>query len=210
MLAREDLRRRHHRRLPSGLDGTRHGEQAHDGLAGADIALEEAQHALVADHVLADLADGPRLRPRQREGQGLREGLDQAPVTRIGASRLAAHARAHDGEGELGGEELVIGEPPPRRIALQRLGLRRLGVGRAVERGERLAKGREGVALHPGQILPFGELGNPLQRGIGKARDQPRGQALGLAVDGFDAGQLVGLSGIEDAIGMHHLAPPVP
>ena len=118
--------------------------------------------------------------PVSGKGRACREGLDQAPspaLVRPGLRRKCASARWR---GELGGsEELVIGKPPPRRIALQRLGLRRLGVGRAVERGERLAKGREGVALHPGQILPFGELGNPLQRGIGKRARSTARSALG-------------------------------
>ena len=46
MLAREDFGRRHQGGLPAGLDHGRGGEQRHHGLARADIALQQAQHAL--------------------------------------------------------------------------------------------------------------------------------------------------------------------
>ena len=36
-----------------------HGEQRHRGLAGADIALQQAQHAPVGGDVAADLGDAP-------------------------------------------------------------------------------------------------------------------------------------------------------
>ena len=46
MLARQDFGRRHQRGLPAGLDHGRGGEQRHHGLAGADVALQQPQHAL--------------------------------------------------------------------------------------------------------------------------------------------------------------------
>ena len=42
MLAGEDFRRRQHRRLGPGLDGDQHGEKGDNGLAAADIALQQA------------------------------------------------------------------------------------------------------------------------------------------------------------------------
>ena len=48
MLPREDFGRRHQRGLAAGLDHGGGGEQRHDGLAGADIALQQPQHALAA------------------------------------------------------------------------------------------------------------------------------------------------------------------
>ena len=47
MLAGEDFGRRHQRRLPPGLDHVGHGEQRDDRLAGADVALQQPQHALL-------------------------------------------------------------------------------------------------------------------------------------------------------------------
>ena len=46
MLAGEDFGRRHEGGLPPGLDHGRRREQRHHGLAGADIALQQPQHAL--------------------------------------------------------------------------------------------------------------------------------------------------------------------
>ena len=45
MLAGEDFGRRHQRRLPARFDHLGHGDQSHHRLAGADIALKEADHA---------------------------------------------------------------------------------------------------------------------------------------------------------------------
>ena len=44
VLAGEDLGRGHQRRLAAGLDGGEHGEERDQGLAGADVALEQAVH----------------------------------------------------------------------------------------------------------------------------------------------------------------------
>ena len=59
MLAGQDLGRRHQRRLAPGLDGARHGKERDRGLAGADVALEQAQHALVGGEVAPDLFEAP-------------------------------------------------------------------------------------------------------------------------------------------------------
>ena len=48
MLARQDFGRRHQRGLPAGLDHGGGGEQRHHGLARADVALQQPQHALRA------------------------------------------------------------------------------------------------------------------------------------------------------------------
>ena len=69
MLARQDFGRRHQRRLPAGLDHGRGGEQRDHGLAGADIALQQAQHALRLGEIGHDFVDARVLRRRQRIGQ---------------------------------------------------------------------------------------------------------------------------------------------
>ena len=48
-----------------------HGEKGHHRLAAADIALQQAQHAVLAGHVGGDLGYGLRLRGGEAEGQGL-------------------------------------------------------------------------------------------------------------------------------------------
>ena len=48
MLAGEQLSGRHQRGLAAGLGDLRHREQRHPGLARADIALQQPQHACAA------------------------------------------------------------------------------------------------------------------------------------------------------------------
>ena len=64
MLARQQLGRRHQCGLRAGLDRARHGEQRDDGLAAADIALQQAQHAMRAREIGVDL--GKRARSVRR------------------------------------------------------------------------------------------------------------------------------------------------
>ena len=59
MLARQQLRRRHQRGLPAGLGDVRHGDQRDDRLAGADIALQQPQHAVLAGEIARDLRRAP-------------------------------------------------------------------------------------------------------------------------------------------------------
>lgn len=54
MLARQDFGRCHQGCLAAGLDGTRHGQQRDDSLAGTDIALQKPQHALWVGEVGID------------------------------------------------------------------------------------------------------------------------------------------------------------
>ena len=54
VLSGENFRRRHDRRLGTGLDHICRRQQGDDGLAGADIALQQPQHALGAGEIGAD------------------------------------------------------------------------------------------------------------------------------------------------------------
>ena len=96
MLPRQDFGRRHQRRLPAGLDHGRGGEQRHHGLAGADVALQQPQHALGLGEVGDDVVDRARLRRRQRVGQGRdRPSRAARPSPELRAAGGAAHgARA--------------------------------------------------------------------------------------------------------------------
>ncbi len=77
MLLGEQFRGRHQRRLVAILHGEQHGPQRDDGLAGADIAHEEAVHPLRRPHVGGDVANGGGLvlgeRPGQRSDEPVRE-----------------------------------------------------------------------------------------------------------------------------------------
>ena len=58
------------RGLAAGLDDVGGGEQRHHRLARADVALQQAQHALGLGEVGLDLGECRLLAAGQREGQG--------------------------------------------------------------------------------------------------------------------------------------------
>ncbi len=87
MLARENFRRRHQRRLPPGFDDMRHGEHRDDGLAGADIALHQPQHALIGGEIGANFVERAFLRAGQLEGQVRLDRRRQPAVAPVLAPR---------------------------------------------------------------------------------------------------------------------------
>ena len=64
VLACQQLGRRHERGLRAGLHRGRHGEQGNDGLAAADIALQEPQHAVGIGEIGVDFRQAPCLARR--------------------------------------------------------------------------------------------------------------------------------------------------
>ena len=95
MLAREDFGRRHQGGLPPGLDDGRGREQRHHGLARADIALQQAEHAFGLGEVGVDFRYRVRLRRRERVGK--RAGDLSAQASRhpcSGVRRAASGWRA--------------------------------------------------------------------------------------------------------------------
>ena len=66
VLAGEDFGRRHEGGLPAGLDHGRRRQQRHHGLAGADIALQQPQHALRQRQVVDDVVERFLLRVGER------------------------------------------------------------------------------------------------------------------------------------------------
>ncbi len=133
MLARQNLGRRHQRRLPPGLDAGRHGEQRDQRLARADIALQQPQHAGPARKVSADLLQCLHLRARQRERQRRDNFFRNAAVARAGAAGRAPQLRPHEAQRELAGEHFVECEAHSRgRLRRDLLG--RLRAMRAAQR----------------------------------------------------------------------------
>ncbi len=100
MLARQELGRRHQRRLRARFHGGGHGQQRHHGLAAADIALEQAKHAVGAFKVGIDLGQRASLRAGQLEGEGGRESAlrslpvaaSRRPARRLSRARITASA----------------------------------------------------------------------------------------------------------------------
>ena len=79
MLAGENLGRRHHRRLPPGLDHFGHREERDHGLARADVALQEPQHALLGPEIGADFGDRLALRWVSAKGSAASRRRPKAP-----------------------------------------------------------------------------------------------------------------------------------
>ena len=71
MLAGEDLGRREQSRLRARLDRGQHRHQRDQGLARADIALEQAKHRHVLLEIALDLGDRPALGAGRRRKASL-------------------------------------------------------------------------------------------------------------------------------------------
>ena len=94
MLLGEDLGRRHQRHLVAGLYGLQGGEGGDHGLAGADVALHQAQHRLVLGQVVGDLRADPALRAGRLEAEVGKEAFRQAAGRRQARRCLRAHGFA--------------------------------------------------------------------------------------------------------------------
>ena len=86
------------------------GEQCHQRFAGADIALQQAQHAMRRGHIGVDLGQSLQLPGRGGKTEARERRLAQPAIAQQRPSRTAAAASAHDGEGKLAGEQFVIGQ----------------------------------------------------------------------------------------------------
>ena len=205
VLAGEHLRRRHHCRLSSRLDHVGHREQRDDGLARADVALQEPNHPFLGPEIGADFVDRLALRAGQRKWQ---RGLEAASERAFGCMRAARdrpHPGAHEKQGELVGEQFVIGETsrgPAARIDI----LRRL---RPMHHSEGLGEARQIQPIERLGADPFRQAGQALERALGGAGDGALKEALGEAVDGLDAGKFREFLRVHDPVGMNHLAESV-
>ena len=160
MLPRQDFGRRHHRGLPAGLDGPRHGEQADQRLAAADIAMQQPQHPARRRHVVQDLAQRDLLRARQLEGQGAGDFRRQPPVADDGAPAGPAEPPPQQGQRQLPGKQLVAGQPHPGRGVEIDVAL----VGGTMQRLQRVGEGGPAAPLDQPPVEPFRHLRQPRQR----------------------------------------------
>ncbi len=197
MLAGEDLGRRHQRGLTAALDRAQHRQQRHDGLAAADIALQQAHHALWLRHVGGDLGDRQALGAGQREAEpgfdpaGQRARPDERPAL------LAAAARAHQCHRELAGEHLVIGEPLARRLGRREIGFG----GRRMDGADRLgAKPASRRRSRERRVDPLGQLGSAIDGGRHRPLHDPRRESSGQRIDRLDRLQPVELVGPQHEI----------
>ena len=160
MLPRQDLGRRHQRGLTAAFDHGRGSKQRHHGLAGADVALQQPQHAFGLGQIGDDVLDRARLRRRERIGQRRDQLFPHVAVAGRRAAGGTPQMGAHQRERELAGQQLVIGEPRPRQAFRQEIG----GLGGPVQDAQRVGERRKALACDPARLLPFGQVGHPRKR----------------------------------------------
>ena len=201
MLAGENIGGGHQRGLPPGLDRAGHRQQSDNGLARADIALQQAQHPLARRHVGINRGQSAGLRAGQRIRQGAQDLCGQSPVAHGRAACGGLHPAAHQHEGELAGQQFVIGQPHRGRgVGIRRGAIRRVdGAHRRIECGPALFGQQR-------RILPFRHGGQALQRGGKRGGNAARGQPLGQRIDRLERGQGVGVRHMQHPLGMRHLA----
>ncbi len=110
VLGGEQLGGRHHGGLGAALGDGGHGHEGDDGLAGADVALDQPRHPLGGGEVVADILDGEALALGEGVGQG---GGDRGGDLAGEGARDAAgrdELGADDEQRELAGEIFVVGE----------------------------------------------------------------------------------------------------
>jgi hypothetical protein len=97
--------------LRSGFDDRRHGKEADDGFAAADIALEETEHTAGVCEIDVDLAERAKLRRGEPEGERGQNGLPKLARSGEGASGASAQELTDGCERKLVGKKLIIGKP---------------------------------------------------------------------------------------------------
>ena len=181
VLLGKDLCGRHHGGLVPALGREQHGEEGHQGLAAAHIALEHAAHAPRRGHVRVDLAQGPDLRAREGEGKA----FVQRPDALVGAPErdpgpFARGAVALPGLQELQEEEFVVREAAR--------GLVHLGEGARAVQGLECVRKLHQIAPRGGRKILLGPhlLDEAVEVLRDHAPEDPLGQLLGRGVDGED------------------------
>jgi hypothetical protein len=115
MLACQKLGRRHECRLAACFDHGRGGEQSHDRLAGANVAVQQPQHPVGLRKICDNVGDRALLRGCQRVGQRGDHSSAQKSLGGAAAARSFAHMTAQQRERELARKQFVIGQSRPGR-----------------------------------------------------------------------------------------------
>ena len=163
--------------MAARVDGAQHGAQGDQGLAGADLALEQAIHRVRPGEVVLDLGADLALSAGQLERQPRVEGGQQrALVTRPGLGTLGAQLGPAAGQHELGDQRLVEAEPSLGRADLTE-------VVRGVDPVQRGPGVDEGVLVAHRVRQQLGHLVEDGPGEADRALEVPRVDALGLRVD---------------------------
>ena len=113
MLPGKKFGRRHEGCLRAGFNRACHGQQRDNGFATADVALEQAEHAVGAGKIVIDRCEGIRLSARQSEGQGILDCFADLARRLQPPPGAFLEALSDNGERKLVGQKLVIGQPRP-------------------------------------------------------------------------------------------------
>ena len=201
MLAREDFGRRHQRRLLAGLGDRGGGEQRHHRLAGADIALQQAQHPHRLAQILGDGGNRLALRGRERIGQRVDDLVAQMAVAGVAVTGRTPQLRAHQRQRQLPGQQFVKGQPRPERAIGQDI----REFDRHMHAIERLPDRRKAAAANDFRADPFGQVRQLQQRLRNRPPQRTQRQPLGERIDGIDARQFGERCLIHHAVGMDDL-----
>ena len=173
VLGGEDFGGGHQYRLMSSADGGEHGGGGDHGLAGADIALEQAGHWLAAEHVVADFGEDSLLGGGQFEGQRLDELVEEVAGhgdrRGVGAESGLALATEH---GELDREQFLKGDAFSGGVDVFH------AVGE-VDHAQGVGFGGEALLGDDAGRERFGEQGQVIaDGGVGESADGAVGQAF--------------------------------
>ena len=183
MLPRQQFGGRHQRALRARFDRAEHRQHRDQRLARADIALQQAQHAAGGGHVGADLGQRLGLAERRRMAEG-RERLGlQLSRTGQGAAGPAALAAADQGDGDLAGQQFVIGQPTARGLGQ--------GAGGALKAADRGVEGRPLLTPDQGGVGPFGQRAQTVETSIHRPTQALRRQVADQGPDRLDQRQRV-------------------
>ena len=169
MLRGENLGGRHERGLVAVFHGHEHGLQGDDGLARADIALQQAAHGAGVAHVGHDFAQRALLRGGGMEGQDLADGFADFVGWRSKPMPARSLMRRR-----------FSSRPSSRKKSSSKIRRRWAGVDGALQLGKGRAFGREmdlaqsGFAvgqIEAGQHLAWQALGNGAAHGLEEIED---------------------------------------
>ncbi len=111
VLLREQLGGRHDRGLHATGDRSDAGDRSDDGLARADVALDQAHHRMRAGHVAEHLVDDSSLRVRQLERELRYERLHRIAATSQRYGGLAPREFTQVAQAQVMREQLLEHEP---------------------------------------------------------------------------------------------------
>ena len=188
VLGRQNLRRRHHRHLVAVLHGDDGGFESDDGLARADVALQQAPHGRRLTHVVGNFLQHALLGGGRVEWQDAFQRLADGRIDAEAYSRQAAHAAALQLQPQFEKKQLLEDEAEMRRRA------RRLERGKAfagigpVGMPERLEARNEPEAAANRRRNGIGKIGiDRLQRRVDDPAEPAGRQPARALVNGHDA-----------------------